>query len=319
MYKKIFLGAFLGVLFLCLLLLAGGYFLLRQHEYRVPGEYFESDGVKIHYTREGEGVPVILVHGFAFNADFNWRRPGITDKLLEAGYQVIALDCRGHGLSEKPHEISAYGEKMPNDIARLMDHLKIDKAHVVGYSMGGFITLKFIDMHPERLLSAAPGGMAWAMPTEEDLATVEHVASALDERGDFTPLLQKIGLPIPENDLIAAFTRSLAQRANDTKALACVMRGFPEFAVSEENIKANKVPTLTIVGTKDPLAKGADHMHETMQNHELVYVEGGNHITTLRNAQFVEALLAFLDKHSTAENVGKPENVGTAAGLKNAA
>src|SRR5579883_1762190 len=95
---------------------------------------FDSNGVKIHYTVEGKGEPVLLIHGFAANADFNWRQPGVIKALAE-NYKVIALDNRGHGQSGKPHDIAKYGEEMAEDAVRLLDHLGIKKAHIVGYSM----------------------------------------------------------------------------------------------------------------------------------------------------------------------------------------
>src|SRR5437764_612909 len=97
---------------------------------------FDSRGVKIHYTVEGQGAPVVLIHGLHSSADINWRVPG-TIKTLAAHYRVIAFDVRGHGHSDKPDKDDAYGVEMAEDVVRLMDHLKIDKAHIVGYSMGG--------------------------------------------------------------------------------------------------------------------------------------------------------------------------------------
>ena len=147
----------IAVLVLILVVGAGYAWFTYRLQNRVVGKFFESDGVRLHYTDEGAGEPVILIHGFATNADLNWRVPGITQALAE-DYRAIALDVRGHGLSDKPHGVDQYGTKMVNDVIRLMDHLEIEKAHVVGYSMGGFITLKLITMYPDRIISAAPCG-----------------------------------------------------------------------------------------------------------------------------------------------------------------
>jgi pimeloyl-ACP methyl ester carboxylesterase len=92
---------------------------------------FLSNGVKIHYITQGQGEPVVLIHGFSANAYFNWVVPQVFDKLSKH-YQVIALDNRGHGQSGKPHEIEKYGPEMVEDIVRLLDHLKIEKAHMAG-------------------------------------------------------------------------------------------------------------------------------------------------------------------------------------------
>ncbi len=118
---------------------------------------FDSNGVKIRYLVEGEGEPVLLIHGFVVNKELQWGLPG-TIKALAKDHRVIALDNRGHGKSGKPTDPKKYGMEMVEDAVRLLDHLKIKKAHVVGYSMGAVITAKLMVTHPDRLLSATLGG-----------------------------------------------------------------------------------------------------------------------------------------------------------------
>ena len=115
--------------------------------------FFDSAGVRIHYTVEGKGEPVVLIHGFGANIAVNWGQPGIIQGLA-GSYRVIALDTRGHGQSEKPHDPGAYGGQMAQDVIRLMDHLDIQQAHVVGYSMGGMMVVSLLGSHPERLRTA---------------------------------------------------------------------------------------------------------------------------------------------------------------------
>src|SRR5262249_5072697 len=124
------------------------------------GPTFDSNGVKIHYTVEGQGEPVVLIHGAFSSADLNWRLPG-TVKALAAHDQVIALDVRGHGHSDKPAREEDYGVETAEDVIRLLDHLKIEKAHIVGYSMGGMIAMKVVTKHPDRARSLTLGGMGW--------------------------------------------------------------------------------------------------------------------------------------------------------------
>ena|SRR5688500_4986035 len=102
---------------------------------------FESGGVRLHYNVRGTGPPVLLIHGFTGSAQRHFETPGIVDTLEKAGYRVISMDCRGHGQSAKPLDSDAYGLHMVEDVVRLLDHLRIDRAHVVGYSMGGAIVL----------------------------------------------------------------------------------------------------------------------------------------------------------------------------------
>ncbi len=265
----------------------------------VVGQFFESNGVKIHYTVEGQGEPVILVHGFAANADANWRVPGITEALAKE-YQVICLDNRGHGLSDKPHEQSKYGVEFCNDIVRLMDHLKIQKAHVIGYSMGSFITLKLGTLYPDRLLSFAPCGAGWERKDDPNDRR-EEIAKALENDNDFTPLFKAISPPgkLPGSRGLLSINYIL-NKTNDTKALAAVMRSLSDIIVTEEALRASKVPSISIVGTEDPLRTGVDRMKDVMGNHETVYIDGTDHITTIRDPKFLQTLRTFLKKHSAA-------------------
>lgn len=291
--RKILLAAFivLSIFLIAAVLLV--FFTTR----RVKGDYFFSNGVRIHYTVEGQGEPVILVHGFAANADLNWRLPGVT-KALAKEFQVIALDNRGHGMSGKPHDPKQYGSEMIEDIVRLMDHLNIQKAHVAGYSMGGFLTLRLAIAHPERLLSAAPCAAGWREPTLENLAMVMEVAESLESGQGFTPLLTRIERIGKKPGRIRMAIADRAMRLiSDEKALAAVMRGFVDFAVTKEQLEANSVPVLSIVGEKDPLRDGVDAMTGVMANHEAVYVPGGDHLTTVRKRLFVDSLITFFKKH----------------------
>src|SRR5438105_4735903 len=117
------------------------------HAQDIARSSFDSAGVKIAYIESGKGEDVILVHGLYSSAQMNWVMPGIFKRLAEK-YRVVALDLRGHGDSDKPDAEDAYGQPMVDDITRLMDHLKIQKAHIVGYSLGGIIVMKFVVDHP---------------------------------------------------------------------------------------------------------------------------------------------------------------------------
>src|SRR5262245_55406962 len=98
-------------------------------------DVFVSNGVKIRYVTEGKGEPVVLINGWMGDSSM-WGRDWLGNTKLKAedGYQLIALDCRGHGKSDKPHDVGKYGPEMAADVVRLLDHLKVEKAHLVGYS-----------------------------------------------------------------------------------------------------------------------------------------------------------------------------------------
>ena len=123
-------------------------------------QFFDVKGVKIHFLEEGTGEPVVLIHGLDSSARINWQMPGTIDALAK-DHQVIALDLPGYGESDKPADPAAYGKQWVDDVILLLDHLKIRKAHIVGYSMGGMVALKLIAEHPERVISGTLGGMGW--------------------------------------------------------------------------------------------------------------------------------------------------------------
>ncbi|HXY33449.1 MAG TPA: alpha/beta hydrolase [Planctomycetaceae bacterium] len=269
---------------------------------------FLSNGVKIHYISEGEGEPVILIHGFAASAAMNWVMPGVFDNLARH-YHLIALDNRGHGRSGKPHEIEKYGPEMAEDIVRLLDHLHIQKAHIVGYSMGGFITAKLVVSHPERIICAVIGGAGWNR-AEDDHAIIEQIAKSLEAGTGITPLIKALtpsGVPTPSDEQLKT-RNQLIMAANDPKALAACIRGMLNLELTQQQIEKNKVPVLAIVGEKDPLKVSVDHMTGVMGNLKVIILANGDHISTFQSPKFVEAVNKFLEEHShhpATASVGK--------------
>jgi pimeloyl-ACP methyl ester carboxylesterase len=139
-------------------------------------QMFDANGVRIHYLVQGAGEAVVPIHGWYSSATINWRLPG-TIAPLARDHQVIALDLPGYGQSDKPNDARAYGAQWVKDVVLLLDHLDIHKAHVVGYSMGGIVALKFVAEHPDRVLSGILGGMGW-MPQDGALQKVWSICGA---------------------------------------------------------------------------------------------------------------------------------------------
>ena len=139
-------------------------------------DQFFSNGVRIHYVDQGSGQPVVLLHGFSGSLDSSWVETSVLPKLA-TDYRVIALDYRGYGQSDKPHDPKSYGLHMGHDVVRLLDHLNIARAHIVGHSMGAGITAKLLTTHPDRFVTATLSGSAgrhrW---TPEDAAAAEAEA-----------------------------------------------------------------------------------------------------------------------------------------------
>ena len=268
-----------------------------------PEKFFLSDGVKISYVEKGEGEPVVLIHGFAASAQLNWGMPGIIKKLAE-NYHVIALDNRGHGKSGKPHEPEKYGTHMVDDVIRLLDHLKIDKAHIVGYSMGGFITTKLVCSHPERVRSAVIGAAGWHEDAEERLKLTDEIADSLDAGTGIAPLMKALspeGRPTPsEVELKAANT--MLMLLNDPKALAAAMRGMRNLNVTRTELESNQVPALSVIGSLDPLKDGVDEMAPIMANLKVEIIDGADHMTAVNSPVLANAIRNHLDNHSTQQS-----------------
>jgi len=277
--------------------------------------FFDSDGVKIHYVVEGEGEPVLLIHGFAANIQMQWGVSGVIKELAKE-YKVIAIDNRGHGRSGKPHDPKQYGLKMVEDSVRLLDHLKIKKAHVVGYSMGGFITNKLIATHPDRVVSATLGGAGWERPDDDRLKFMNELATSLETGKGIGPLIVRLtpaNIAKPTDDQIAGINGML-MLTNDQKALGAVIRGMIEFAVTADTLRANKVPTLALIGEVDPLKAGVDELAPVMSNLKVVVIEGADHMSAFTKPKFLGELKPFLAEHS-AKNDKTP--AAAAAGASN--
>ncbi len=264
-------------------------------------QYFDSGGVRLRYLEQGEGEPLILIHGFAGNLDI-FRMLGLFQALADER-RVIALDARGHGKSEKPHEIEAYGLELVEDVVRLLDHLELERAHVVGYSMGGMITLKLATTHPERVASAVAGGFGWYRFQEPEKEMLDRVAASLEQGGGLTPLFESLtppGAEPPAPEEIEEMNR-WALAMNDALALAACARGFRRLELVEAQLKANRVPTLAIVGAKDPLEADVERLRGVMDSLEIFVVADGDHASTGASPAFIAEVERFLAAHPLAE------------------
>lgn len=197
-------------------------------------QFFDSNGVRIRYVEQGTGEPVVLVHGLTASVEANWVAPKVFEELAK-NYRVIAMDCRGHGKSEKPHDAKQYGQEMAFDVVRLLDHLKIQKAHIVGYSMGSMITLKLLTMKPERFLTATLGGHGGILaPTEMEIKFFEQLSADLG-KGSLRSLILQLtpkDQPQPTEEAMKR-TEAMLLTGKDTAALAAVARSLPDLAVTE--------------------------------------------------------------------------------------
>lgn len=271
-------------------------------------KFFDSQGVRIRYVEQGTGEPIVLVHGRGGTLQ-SWIDNGILPNLAR-DYRVIALDCRGHGMSGKPHDPRQYGPEMALDIVRLLDHLGIRQTHVVGYSMGASITSQLLTMHPHRFLTATLGGFAghfgW---TSQDDELYEQQA-AETERWGFSPSLDVFlappNTPKPtEEDIKKRAAVALANPNQDRFAIAALLRAVRDQVIPPAQAAAVTVPTLGIAGSADPNLENLRELKALRPALQLIVIDGATHSGGRgagRRQEFVAALRDFLAAHRQASS-----------------
>lgn len=272
---------------------------------------FDSAGVKIRYVTAGDGEAVILIHGWMSDATM-WGKDAAGNprlSLKEAdGFRFIAFDCRGHGKSGAPHDIESYGPEMAADVVRLMDHLKIDKAHLVGYSSGAFIAAKVVATHPTRIRSVVYAGQAPLLKSEGTSAEarpateVEVFAKAVEDGKGLGSYLQAV-MPADRPKLTDEQAEAMARwmfAGKDVRALAAAGRSFPRLGVTPAELAVCQAPILFLHGERESAAvkDAVAAARERLGRGEVKLVPGGDHLTTLLKPEFRDWLLTFLRRTS---------------------
>ena len=243
---------------------------------------FTHNGTTISYLDEGVGDPVVLVHGFASNKETNWVNPGWIKPLKDAGYRVIAFDNRGHGASTKYYETERYHiPEMTKDVIALLDHLKIERADLVGYSMGARISAYAAAHYPSRVRSASLGGMG--INLTQSVSSGNRVAKAL-EAESAEDVADPIGL---------SFRKFAEQTRSDLKALAALSYSHQR-TVPREDAARIRVPVLVVVGTKDDIAGSGEELAELIPGAKFVSLPDRDHMRTVGDAKFKNAVIDFL-------------------------
>ena len=245
-------------------------------------EFFESNGMRIAYALEGEGSPVLLAHGFASTHAVNWGPTGWVRALVEAGYRVIMPDMRGHGQSEKSHDKADYTlSAMAGDLVALLDHLGEPGADLMGYSMGAMVALVAAMEAPERFDRIVAGGVG---------------ATLLDPRRDPGPVIDALLAddPASTEDKGALLFRTFAdQNGQDRKALAaCFEAVRAPFPV--EGLKDIARPVLVVAGEADVQAGAPGPLAKRIPKGEAFTVPKRDHMKTVGDKAYREAVLAFL-------------------------
>lgn len=261
-----------------------------------PGQFFTtSDGVKIHYVTVGDnGSWVVLIHGFGDTADRMWFRTGVATALAR-NHRVVAFDNRNHGKSDTPQPD---GAGRPEDVIELMDYLKIDRAHVHGYSMGGGFAAWILAMHPQRVLTAALGGSG-IFETDEKLASQ---ASAFDKPVPALTTDAARSTDASTQPSAASPALSADQRARLQRLLALSAARMKSLPVLPIDLTKVTIPVLAITGEFDRPAWRTQRMWRELRDFRSVILAGKNHLSAAGFGgpipqEYIQALVTFINAH----------------------
>jgi len=248
-----------------------------------------DDGVELAYERQGghhgEGPAIVLVHGFGSSRAQNWKSTGWYGGLTTAGFSIVAMDCRGHGDSGKPHDEAAYGhDRMAQDVICVMEACGLHEAFLLGYSMGGFIGLRLLAAHPERVRKLAIAGVGETY-LKDGITSPQARAALADAL--LTP--DKDSITDPRGKMFRAFAD---QPGKDRFALAACMRAMSP-RLPPETLSQLQRPVLVITGSEDDTAGRAEPLAKTFANGRAVTVAGRDHMSAVGDKHTRQAVIDF--------------------------
>lgn len=247
---------------------------------------FLNGKVELSYLDEGEGEPVVMIHGFASTKETNWVYPGWVTTLTRAGYRAIALDNRGHGRSAKLYDPADYHSTvMADDVHALLDHLLIARADLLGYSMGSRISAYLAVKHPDRVRSLTLGGLGIRLV--EGVGLPESIADAL-----LAPSLADV-----KDETGRTFRNFAEQTRSDLKALAACIRGSRQ-TLSRDEVGALHMPVMVAVGSKDAVAGSAAELAALIPGAKTLAIPDRDHMLAVGDKVFKQGVLDFLAERS---------------------
>lgn len=269
-------------------------------------KYLDANGVKIRYVDVGRGDPIVLLHGGTSNLE-SWVAAGVVEN-LQKDFRVIAFDARGHGKSDKPRDPAAYGRQQALDVVRLLDHLKVKRAHIVGFSLGGSTVAQLLTLHPERFLTATQVAAAGRSPKEANNPRIEQEAAEIEKdcvsRSRITRQAPAGAKPT-EEEIQSRIAACRADPNFNQYSTAASLRGYKDQAVTPEQMKAVKVPTLGIVGTLDHTLAEMQLLKTYRPDMKLVLLEGVSHTGKTgiqRQPQLVAEIRRFIGEQRATAN-----------------
>jgi len=235
------------------------------------------DGIRLAYEVVGDGAEtIVLVHGFGSSRRQNWKDPSWYDTLTKAGYCVVAMDCRGHGESDKPHVSPGYGhDEMADDVLAVMDDADVASAFVMGYSMGGFITIHLL---------------------MNNLDTAGNTRDRVADPAVRAQIAEALAVADPStitSPTARAFRAFADQPGKDRLALAACMRA-PTRNLPREILARSTRPVLVVCGERDDLTGGPDDLAHAFADGRAVTVPNRDHMTAVGDKVYKQAVLDFL-------------------------
>lgn len=247
---------------------------------------FQNDGIDIAFIDEGAGPPIVLIHGFGSTHAVNWIGPGWVNTLTGAGYRVLAFDNRGHGASGKSYQSADYHPSlMAGDALALMAHRGVDRAHVMGYSMGARIAAFLAMAHGERVHSLIFGGLGLGMV--EGVGDWDVIAKALLADDPAT-------ISDPRGRMFRAFAD---QTSSDKKALAACIETSREL-ISAKDLASVSQPTLVATGTRDDISGSASRLAALIPNAVSFDIPDRDHMLAVGDRLFKARALEFLAENA---------------------
>lgn len=238
----------------------------------------------IAYLDEGDGEVILLIHGFASNAQTNWVGPGWVQLLVDSGYRVIAVDNRGHGASQKFYDEADYTlDKMAGDAAELLTHLDISQAYVMGYSLGARISSILASNHPELVSKLVLAGNGYNM-----------IEGSFDS-SEIYDGLAAVNINAVKTKIGTEFRTFAEMTGSDLKALAaCIMGG--RAYIEQSVFEALEVETMVIVGTEDTVAVDGEKLAEIIPNGHFEPIPKRNHMNAVGDKVYKQTVLDFIRK-----------------------
>lgn len=248
---------------------------------------FVHEGYSLHYEVHGEGRPVVLLHGITVSFAGNYAGFGWIERLRARGLQVIGLDFRGHGKSDKPHDPAAYGSAaLAGDVIALLGHLGIARASLIGYSLGSMIALHLLQTQAaccDRSVLIATGDGLIGLPPFTAAEVNPRLQEALD-RPEYPA-----DLPVH----VATYWMFATRIGGDRLAAAAAARGHYPVA-SAASVAHVKTPVLVISGEKDPVLGTGAQLAAAMPQARYVEIAGADHFQLSTDERAQSAVADFL-------------------------